>query len=394
MATRVATLVQSIDDLLGEADQAHRANSMRSHLAAVAKLQEAAAVADLIGCAEGGFFRVEAGALLTNSLFFLCDMAAAARAACSTLRAARASGSPSALVKALCACGTMAKHAPGEMAGAERESREQERIGGSPHHGIQDLSQEGRISLPTTPAALSRLGIAYHEAAVATCDAAIAAVRGGSAAADELYTPSLRMQAEARGGLGASLIVLAGEQKRGFELLRKAVSELRQVVQTAAPGFEAVEAKRALATKLSNMGSMLHSYGSDGMAAVACLHEALELSEATADAQTTQAVLSNLVNVSGERGQTVEAEALRSRLNQLYAQTGRNPETSCTICLEDLAPLAQPGDEEVDRTSDSSVRVLRCAHQFHHGCLETWWRTRSDMACPLCKASSRAAVVG
>ena len=44
------------------------------------------------------------------------------------------------------------------------------------------------------------------------------------------------------------------------------------------------------------------------------------------------------------------------------------------------------GGAEKDATSkDSSVYVLACGHQFHHGCLFTWLDTRSDPVCPLCK---------
>ena len=105
-----------------------------------------------------------------------------------------------------------------------------------------------------------------------------------------------------------------------------------------------------------------------------------------------QRLLINLANMSGRPDQPVgpaEAAALRSRLNALYARSGRVPETSCTICLE---PLEQPGGgadtvggRGADGYADSSVSVLRCAHQFHRGCLSTWWRTSPNKACPICK---------
>jgi len=261
----------------------------------------------------------------------------------------------------------------------------------------------GRVSLPTTPTDLSRLGLAYNEAAVATCDAALAAVGGrdSPAADDERSVPSLRNEAEARGLLGVSLHE-QGEQQRGSELLRQAVAMMRQGIWTAAPGFHALEAKRALAALLCNLGTALarpgvqdsNASGSDGMAeSAACLREALKLSEETDDIALKQHMLFILANMSGGPDQPVgpaEAAALRSRLNALYAQAGRSIDTSCTICLE---PLEQPdGGADQDaadvggrEATNSGVLALHCGHQFHRGCLFTWWCTRPDGKCPLCK---------
>jgi hypothetical protein len=128
--------------------------------------------------------------------------------------------------------------------------------------------------------------------------------------------------------------------------------------------------------------------------AAACMREALELSEET-DVHLKQTVLCHLANMSGRPDLPVgptEAAAFRSRLNALYAQAGRNTDTSCTICLE---PLEQPGGgtdkgatdggRDADGFTNSAVRVLHCGHQFHRGCLSTWWRTTASDACPLCK---------
>ena len=38
-----------------------------------------------------------------------------------------------------------------------------------------------------------------------------------------------------------------------------------------------------------------------------------------------------------------------------------------------------------DGYTNSALRVLECGHQFHRGCVFTWWRGRSDCACPICK---------
>jgi len=384
-------------DLFNQADQARMANTRIGHLAAVAKAKEAATVVDLIGGAFGAGCHSQADLLLTSCLLHLGEMAAAACAACSSLRTARASGNMSCLVNALSTCGNVARKAPNEMAKAERESREQERLSGTtPSYDGIDLSQEGHISLPTSPAALSRLGITYREATVAICDAALVAAGGrdSPAADDERRVPSLGLEADARGSLGASLDELGVEPQRSLELFRQAVAMRRRALQTATPGDHA-DAKQSLATLLFNLGVRLSSSHAL-VEAAACLREALELKEETGDVGFKQRVLINLSNMSGRPDQPVgpaEAAALRSRLNALYAQAGRNPDTSCTICLE---PLEQPGGAaEQDATDDggltadgstnSSVLVLQCAHQFHRGCLSAWWHTRSDRACPLCK---------
>jgi len=394
----MANLEARYGELFDEGDQAAMANTRIGYLAAVAKAKEAAAVADLIGGAGGASRRAQADLFLSDCLFRLGEMAAAASAACSSLRTARASGNISALVRSMCACGDVAREAPDEMVKAERAHREQGRRSGSaPSYGGLDLSQEGHISLPTTPAALSRLRITYMEAAIRICDAALAAAggRGSPAADDELRVPSLGLEATARGSLGSSLDDLGVEPQRSLELVRQAVALMRQRVRRAAPGLDVLRAKGALAGMLCNLGAGLS--GSNGMAeAAACMREALELGEETDDVGLKQIVLTNLSNMSGRPDKPVgpaEAAALRSRLNALYAQAGRNPDTSCTICLD---PLEQPGGgAEQDATDDggltadgytnSAVRVLQCAHQFHRGCLSAWWCTRSDRACPLCK---------
>jgi len=396
-ATDVARLYQRFSDLSTEGRQALLANTRIGYLAAAEKYTEAASVADLIGGAEGADRRTGADQLIANCLLSLGNPAAAARAACSSLRAARAAGSRTFLVESLVMCGNVANQAPDEMIKAEEESREQERLGGSPWYGGLDLSQEGWVSLPTTAAALSRLGVAYNEAAVGTCDAALTAAGGrdGPAANNERYVPSLVLEAQVRGGLGISLLN-SGERQRGVELLRQAVAILRPVVRKAAPGFELMVSKQGLASFLCEVGVMRNA-GSDGTAeAGACLREALALCEDTDDVLLKQSVLRHLANMSGRPDQPVrpaEAAKLRSRLNALYAQAGRNHDTSCTICLETLEQsdggaekdATDDGDCGADGYTNSAVFVLHCGHQFHRGCLSTWFRTAASRACPLCK---------
>jgi len=396
-ATDVASLCQRFSDLFTEGRQAFMANTRIGYLAAVENAKGAASVTDLIGGAEGADRRTHTDELLANCLLSLGNTAAAARAACSSLRAARAAGSRTLLVTSLVTCGTVANQAPDEMAKAERESREQERLGGSPLYGGLDLSQEGWVRMPANLAALSRLGLAYDEAALATCDAALTAVGGRDSptANDERRVPSLVLQAQVRGRLGLCLHDL-GERQRGVELLRQAAALLRQSVQRAASGSDARRAIQVLPALLCKLAGVRNA-GSDGTAeAEACLREALALCEDTDNMLLKQTVLRDLANMSGLPDQPVgpaEAAAFRSRLNALYAQAGRNHDTSCTICLE---PLEQPvGGEVQDATGDggrwangytnSAVCVLDCGHQFHRGCLSTWWRTAASVVCPLCK---------
>jgi len=393
-ATDVASLCQRFSDLSTEGYQAFMANTRIGYLAAAENAKEAASVADLIGGAEGAGRRTEADILLANCLLSLGNPAAAARAACSSLRAARAAGSRTLLITSLMTCGAVAYKAPHEMVKAERESREQERLGGSPSYGGLDLSQEGWVSLPTNPAALSRLNLAYEEAAVAICDAALTAAGGrdSPAADDERNVPSLLLEAQVRGRLGISLDDL-GERQRGEELLRQTVALLRLEVRRAAPGSDLLGAKHGLVSVLCNLAVMQNT-GSDGTAeAEACLREALALCEDADAVLLKQMVLRDLANMSGRPDQPVgpaEAAALRSRLNALYAQAGRNHDSSCTICLEtleqsDSGAKNDDGGRGADGYTNAAVLVLNCGHQFHRGCLSTWFRTAASRACPLCK---------
>jgi len=394
----MAKLVDSFDDLMAKATWAHMANTQSSFLAAVEKYREAGTVADLIGGARGASDRANAESFMSLCLTRSGDNAAAARAACSALRAARTSGNRTLLVSVLTGCGDEATVTPGEMAIAERESREQERLSGPPpSDAILDLSQEGRISLPTAPAALSRLGLAYFEAAVAICDAALAAPggRGSPAGGGDWSVPSLFAEACARGSLGISLFNMGTQRQRSFYLMRQAVGLSRQVLWTAAPGHYTLHAQRGLADRLSSLGGALKNRGSKTMAeAEACLREALELGEGLGDVQLTEKTLRYLVNMCGFPHAAVglaEAEVFRSRLNQLFVQMGRSPETSCSICLEPLAPPAADAAEDAAGgggsvvQTDLCVRVLNCNHQFHNDCLFTWQRSASTIACPLCK---------
>ena len=127
-----------------------------------------------------------------------------------------------------------------------------------------------------------------------------------------------------------------------------------------------------------------------------CLREALALGEGLGDALLTGQILRHLTNFGCLAYTAVgraEAQAFRSRLNQLLVQMGRSPETNCSICLE---PLALPADGAADDAAggvsgasggppDSCVYVMGCDHQFHYSCMESWRRTTSSSACPLCK---------
>jgi len=145
---------------MDEADAAHMTNTRIGYLTAVEKYKEALTVADHVGGEVGACRRADAEMFLSSIYNRLGDTTAAVRAACSALTAARASTNRSMLVTALSFCGDAAKKVPSEMVNAEKNSREQEQRSGSSLYGGLDLSQEGRISLPTSPAALSRLSLA------------------------------------------------------------------------------------------------------------------------------------------------------------------------------------------------------------------------------------------
>jgi len=161
------------------------------------------------------------------------------------------------------------------------------------------------------------------------------------------------------------------EPQRSLELLRQAVVLWRQVLRTATPGRDTEDAQRMLADHLSTMGAVLKAGGSEQMVeAGACLREALALGEGLGNAILTEKTLYYLINLCGAPHTMVgpaEAEAFRSRLNQLLVQMCRSPETSCSICLEPLAPPADGAAEDAaggggsggaGGPSDSCVHVL------------------------------------
>jgi len=268
-----------------------------------------------------------------------------------------------------------------------------------PSYGGIDLSQEGRVSLPNTPAALSWLGLAYSEAAVDVCDAALAAAggRGSLAATDSGRVPSLKVEAQARGYLGICLNELCKGRQPSLELLWQAVALRRQVAR-AAPDHDTLSVQWGLADQLTTLGLLVSKNPFKEVAeAEACLREALALGDNLGDVQLKVRTLRFLINLSGEAGATLgpaEAEAFRSRLSELLLRMGREPETSCSICLEPLAPPANGAVEDaassgasrdVGDPPESCVRALACNHQFHHGCIMSWRCTTANFACPLCK---------
>jgi len=403
-----AAKLRRFSDLFTESQNSHRARTRVGYIYAVEKLEEAAAVADSIGGAEGAFFRVKADSLLSSTLSYLDRTAAAARAACSSLRAARASGSRTALVDGLIACGARARDAPAEMFKAEKESRELERLSGSPYHGGLDLSHEGWIRLPTTPGEVALLRLSYYTKADETCVAALAAAggRGSPAAEDHRRVPELDYEAQARGARATCLIQIGKSLKEagtddpganemvqnGFALSRQAVALRRKALvlrqQDMNPvqffGREVQECQRTLATALSSLGSQLST--DEAVEAVACLREALELCESIGELLGIKQTVTNLVNRCGAGVEPAEAEAHRKRLNEVLVLLGRSPETSCSICLESLAPPADAaGGGGNGDPADSYAWVLGCGHQYHFQCIMSWWETRQRNRCPLCQ---------
>jgi len=198
----------------------------------------------------------------------------------------------------------------------------------------------------------------------------------------------------ARGHLGDCLYNLGEERQRSLELLRQAVALWRQELRTVAPGQNTLSAQRMLANALTTLGAAGYNHLSEEVAeAEACLREALALGENLGHVKVKMKTLRCLINLGGYAHTAVEpaeAEAFRSRLNELLVQMGREPETSCSICLDPLAPPADGAAEDAaggngSGPSDSCVYMLSCDHQFHNRCLLTWQRTTGNAACPLCK---------
>ena len=452
-----AFMITRVSDLCDEGMHAQRTNTRVGYRLATDKYKEAASVSDVLGGADGAGLKSHAEQLRSGCLVCLEEMADAAQSACASLRAARASECRTILVKALTGgdqsmtlllhvnthpfvtqtppptlscqltCGAVARDAPTEMLKAEIESRKQKSA--PSYHGGLDLSHERWISLPASSAP-ARLDFAYYATAIAICDSARAAGGGRGTTADDVSTiPSLGMEAAARCGLGVCLHELGEQGPRCLELMRQAVAlgrqEVRDVREAAQhPG----EQQHALAGTMSNLGGMLYYHGHDGrLEAEAILREALHLSEQTEDNSLKQNVLKDLANLASHPDNKsvdlAEAASLRSRMNQLQVQAGREPDTTCSIwyalppacsvrsvhacihsprctrvlpacpsleLLEQPAGGAEWGDVGCTRgDAGSSVRVLvlGCGHQFHSGCIATWWETESHqtLACPLCK---------
>jgi len=189
-----------------------------------------------------------------------------------------------------------------------------------------------------------------------------------------------------------------GEQnKRGLDLLRQGEALLRQALPAVAPGRDTRTQQQMLADQLFVLGVVLTAHDEGTVEGEACLREALALGEGVRAVGLTLKILCKLVNLCCMVHTAValaEAEVFRSRLNQLLVEMDRSPETSCLICVEPLAPPADGATEDAaggggsggaDGPPDSCVYVLNCYHQFHHGCLLTWQRTTSNLACPICK---------
>ena len=303
------------------------------------------------------------------------DLAAAAHTAASSLHAARVLGNRTFLVVALANCGAVAQLVPAEMIKMETEYREREGPLGSV------LLSEGRVGLPTTAHATRSMGVAYHQVALAICDAALATAggRGSPTAADQRRVPTLLAELMVRNSLASCLSASNTDRSLATER-RELVCLSRQTVQTAAR-IDVPMAQRMLADKLSSLGGVLMTMEGGLDEADACMRESLALGEGLGDVQVIAATLRRMVNIRGNADNTVadgryaEAEVFRSRLNGLLVQMGRSIETHCSICLESLTQPAWGG----------GVLVLVCNHQFHTGCIVAWQKTTPVCLCPICK---------
>ena len=79
--------------------------------------------------------------------------------------------------------------------------------------------------------------------------------------------------------------------------------------------------------------------------------------------------LARLNNVHTERGELEAAHRHRAKLFQV--RMGGEPDTECSICLDEMRP------------TDAVEVVLQCSHCYHRDCLRTA-RIANGKACPLC----------
>lgn len=386
--------------LLTEGSELNSQDSRSSYIASAAKLQHAAAVANVIGGSYGAGLRSAAERVQAHSMVRAGDTAGAARVACASVASARAGANRTLLVEALVSCAIVARSSPDDMVRAEEEMARCEQAHGPAEgsaladvpaahlpstHTAPDLSNEGRVEMPTG-VERAWLCLHYSRAAVGICDTAVAATAAGGSPVDDAHIPSLDSQASARSNLARFLVESGLDPARGVALLREAAALRRRLL---AERPNRLHARRVLAIALSNLGAALARVGSEAEMeeADACMREALQLSDATHDVGVQKGVLTNLINRSGETPEGADGEKLRSRLNQIYRNTGRDPDTHCAVCLEPLKPIGDDGvaSSSADRPTDSHVNVLGCGHQFHQSCI-MMWRERSH-ECPVCKAS-------
>jgi hypothetical protein len=390
---------EAYHSLVAEGGRLIAQDSRSSYLASADKFRQAAAVTPAIRGSYGAGLRSAAERVQAHSMVRAGDTAGAARVACASVASARAGANRTLLVEALISCAIVARSSSDDMVRAEEEMArcEQARVPADgpaldthppPARPPLDLSSEGRVRMPTTGLERALLGLAYSQAAVDICDAAIAAAAApGGPPVNDSHVPSLDAQASARSNLARCLVESGIDPARGVALLREAAALRRRLL---AERPDASHARRVLAIALSNLGAALAQVGleTERGEADACMREALQLGDSTHDVGVQKGVLTNLINRSGERPEGADGETLRSRLNQIYLKAGRDPDTHCAVCLELLQPTidAAGASAPADRLADARVMVLGCGHQFHQFCIQKW-RERSH-ECPVCKSSN------
>jgi len=102
-------LTRKFQQLLNEGEVANAAHSRVGYLSSAQKLREANETAVAIGGTMGAWLRTQSERILAHSLLRAGERGPAARAACSSARAARAASSRTLLVEAIVACGIVAR---------------------------------------------------------------------------------------------------------------------------------------------------------------------------------------------------------------------------------------------------------------------------------------------
>jgi len=333
------------DKLMESAQQLLVSNATEDYRKAAACCKAAAAAAGRIRGTPGVARLVGANLIYSKCLMKLGDVVAGVEAACAARESAVATRHAAAIALVLFTCSSVASAAPEEMAAA--------------------MGRRSTDACPVNPWFVdatvdpSRLALGFSMASVAVCERAPKALI------------PLELYAQAVGTVGSSLTELDEQPQQSMQLHRHAVTLCRRAVQCADSTPLGGDLPRlALIELLGNLGTLT---GDLGMAeSEVWLREALGMCDSTVGGQCHEIALRNLVNL--ELLGQLESTAFRLRLKTLDTNSGRSPQTTCAICLDDFDDHGCDG---------RGVQIVTCGHQFHRSCIRQWFTQRPT--CPTCR---------